>query len=256
MVARRGNPGEISIRGNDASERAAPAPRMERRRRWRWVRRLAVAILALLLLPVSVILLYRVVPPPVTPLMLIREAQGAGARREWVPMSRISPNLVRAVIAAEDTRFCTHRGFDWVEIDKAYAAYLDGEKLRGASTVSQQVARNLFLWPGGGFVRKGAEAYLTVLIEGLLGKARILELYLNVAEWGPGVFGAEAGAAYHFGKHAQQLAPREAAAMAIVLPNPRGWRPERPAPFLRERTETILARMPEVTVPGKGGCGS
>jgi len=224
------------------------------RLRWRLARRIALVVIGLLLLPVPVSLLYRVMPPPVTPLMLIRAIEGNGARREWVPLSRMAPALPRAVIASEDTRFCLHHGFDWVEIDKAYEGYLEGEKLRGASTLSQQVARNLFLWPGGGFLRKGAEAYLTVLIEGLLGKERILELYLNIAEWGPGVFGAEAGAELHFGKHAQQLSAREAALLAVILPNPREWRPERPTAFLRERAETILARMPEVAVPGKSGC--
>jgi len=203
---------------------------------------------------VPVILLYRLVPPPATPLMLIRLAQGDGARREWMPLARIAPALPRAVIASEDTRFCQHHGFDWIEIDKAYSDFLEGERLRGASTLSQQLARNLFLWPGGGLLRKGAEAYLTVLIEALLGKERILELYLNIAEWGPGAFGAEAGAEMHFGKHARDLSPREAALMAAVLPNPREWRPERPTAFLRERADTITARMPEVAVPGKGGC--
>jgi monofunctional biosynthetic peptidoglycan transglycosylase len=221
---------------------------------WRLLRRVVAWILMPLLLPVPIILLYRFVPPPVTPLILIRAAEIGAVRREWVDLARIAPALPRAVIAAEDARFCGHRGFDWVEIDKAYEAYREGERLRGASTISQQVARNLFLWPGGGVIRKGAEAYITVLIEALLSKQRILEIYLNVAEWGPGVFGAEVAAQTHFRRHAAQLTPREAALLAAVLPNPREWRPEHPTAYLNERAETILARMPEVAVPVRGGC--
>jgi monofunctional biosynthetic peptidoglycan transglycosylase len=207
-----------------------------------------------LLLPVPVVALYRFVAPPVTPLMLIRAAAGAPMERDWVPFARIAPALPRAVIAAEDARFCGHHGFDWVEIDKAYQDWREGEKLRGASTISQQLARNLLLWPGGGYLRKGAEAYVTVLVEALLSKERILELYLNLVEWGPGVYGAEAAARAHFGRHAAQLSPREAALLAAVLPDPRQWRPEHPTPYLEERAATILARMPEVAVPSAKGC--
>ncbi len=208
----------------------------------------------LLLLPAAVIAFYRVVPPPVTPLMLIRAAGGAPIDKDWVPLARISPALARAVIASEDARFCWHHGFDWVEIDKAYRGWRDGERLRGASTISQQLARNLLLWPGGGYLRKGAEAYVTVLIEALMSKARILELYLNLVEWGRGVYGAEAAARAHFTRHAAQLTPREAALLAAVLPDPRQWHPERPTAYLEERAGTILARMPDVAVPSAKGC--
>ena len=213
-----------------------------------------MALAILLLLPVPVIALYRFVPPPVTPLMLIRAAQGAPIDKEWVPLTRISPALARAVIASEDARFCWHHGFDWIEIDKAYRGWQEGERLRGASTISQQLARNLLLWPGGGYLRKGAEAYLTVIVEALLSKERILELYLNLVEWGRGIYGAEAAARAHFGRHAAQLSPREAALLAAVLPDPRAWRPERPTAYLEERAGTILARMPEVAVPSAKGC--
>ncbi len=217
-------------------------------------RRLLLALVILLLLPVPVILLYRFVPPPVTPLMLIRAAEGEGMRRDWRPLGRISPVLARAVIASEDTRFCWHHGFDWIEIDKAYQGWREGERLRGASTISQQLARNLFLWPGGGYPRKAAEAYITVLLEAMLSKERILELYLNVVEWGPGIYGAKAAARAHFGRHANELTSREAALLAAVLPAPLEWRPEHPTAFLTERAATILARMPEVALPGRGGC--
>lgn len=225
--------------------RAAPG------RLGRWLLR---GFLALLLLPVPLILLYRFVPPPVTPLMLIRAAEGEPIHRDWVPYARIAPALPRAVIASEDERFCWHHGFDWVEIDKAYDAWRAGDRLRGASTISQQLARNLFLWPGGGYPRKAAEAYVTLLLEALLSKQRILELYLNVVEWGDGVYGAEAAARAHFGRSALLLSERQAALLAAVLPAPRDWRPERPTRFLDERADTILARMPEVAVPGRVGC--
>jgi len=207
-----------------------------------------------MLLPVPVILLYRFVPPPITPLMLIRAAEGEPMHRQWLPYARISPFLPRAVVASEDTRFCWHHGFDWIEIDKAVTAYREGDRLRGASTISQQLARNLFLWPGGGYPRKAAEAYITVLLEALLSKQRILELYLNVVEWGDGVYGAEAASRAHFGRNAWQLTSRDAAMLTAILPAPREWRPEHPTRFLEERVGTIMARMPEVAVPGRGGC--
>jgi monofunctional biosynthetic peptidoglycan transglycosylase len=215
----------------------------------RLVRRVVLACAVLALLPVPVIVLYRFAPPPVTPLMLIRAAEGNPIIHHWVPYQRIAPALPRAVIASEDERFCWHWGFDWVEIDKAIAAHRAGEPLRGASTISQQLARNLFLWPGGGYFRKGIEAYITVLLEVLLSKQRILELYLNVVEWGHGIYGAEAAARAHFGRDARRLTTREAALLAAVLPAPLEWRPEHPTRFLEERTDTILARMPEVAVP-------
>jgi monofunctional biosynthetic peptidoglycan transglycosylase len=225
--------------------------------RSRWsslLRRLLIGLLVLMALPVPVILVYRFVPPPLTPLMVIRAVEGEPMHRQWVPYGRIAPALPRAVIASEDERFCSHHGFDWVEIDKAYDTYEAGGRLRGASTISQQLARNLFLWPGGGYLRKGAEAYITVLLEALLSKERILELYLNVVEWGDGIYGAEAAARAHFGRPANALTMRQAALLAAILPAPREWRPEHPTRFLEERTDTIEARMRDVAVPGRGGC--
>jgi monofunctional biosynthetic peptidoglycan transglycosylase len=213
-----------------------------------------LALLLPLVLPVPLILIYRILPPPVTPLMLLRAAEGEPIRKRWVPYDRIAPALAHAVIAAEDARFCSHHGFDWVEIDKAYEAYREGERLRGASTISQQLARNLFLWPGGGYPRKAAEAYVTVLLEMLLSKQRILALYLNVVEWGHGIYGVEEAAEAHFGRSAAQLTPREAALLAAVLPNPRAWQPEHPTTYLNERAATIQARMPEVEIPSRSRC--
>lgn len=216
-------------------------------------RRLGIILLALLLLPVPLILLYRLVPPPVTPLMLIRAAEGEPIRQHWISYAQIAPALARAVIASEDTRFCQHHGFDWIEIDRAWEEHEVGERLRGASTISQQLARNLFLWPGGSYPRKLAEAYITVLLEALLGKERILELYLNEVEWGHGVYGAEAAALAHFSRHAAQLSGSEAALLAAVLPNPRRWSPERPTRYIAERAAIITARMSEVAFPRRGG---
>jgi monofunctional biosynthetic peptidoglycan transglycosylase len=206
----------------------------------------------LLLGPALVILVYWVVPPPVTPLMLIRAAEGHGITKSWVPLSRISPNLQRAVIAAEDAKFCQHRGFDWDAVDNAIERYQRrGRRKLGASTISMQTAKNLFLWPGRTFVRKGAEAYLTVWLEALLPKRRILELYLNEIEWGPGIYGAEAASRKYFGVGAAALTPMQAARMATVLPNPLGWRPDDLGPWGVERSGTISARMNSVDL-GKG----
>jgi monofunctional glycosyltransferase len=240
--------GTAAISGNDAIELYAKP------RRSRLLRRVIVGCAILLLLPVPVIVLYRFVPPPVTPLMLIRAAEGEPIIHHWVPYPRIAPALPRAVIASEDERFCWHHGFDWVEIDKAVEAYRAGERLRGASTISQQLARNLFLWPGGGYLRKGAEAYITVLLEALMSKQRILELYLNVVEWGHGIYGAEAAAHAHFGRDARQLTLRQAALLAAVLPAPLEWRPDHPTRFLEERAAAIEAHMPDVAVPRGGTC--
>lgn len=206
-----------------------------------WLRRVA---LVLLLGPPLLLLLYRAVPAPATPLMVLRLFEGEGWQRDWVSLDRIAPALRRAVIAAEDARFCGHGGFDWREIGIAWDDYQSGERLRGASTISQQTARNLLLWPGGGFPRKAVEAYLTTLLELLWPKRRILEVYLNIIEWGPGLYGAQAAAQAHFGRDAASLGAREAALLAAVLPNPRRWSAAQPTGYITQRAGTIRARMP------------
>ena len=226
---------------------------------WRGVRAWAwsvakIAALLVVAVPVIAVALYRVVPPPVTPLMLIRAAQGAPIRHHWVPLSEISPFLARAVIGSEDTRFCIHHGFDYEEIDAALERFRAGGRLRGASTISQQTAKNILLWPGGGFLRKGIEAYITELLELGWPKSRILEVYLNVIEWGDGVYGAEQAAETHFHKRASALTRREAALLAAILPNPRLLSVERPSRYIEERVATIEARMTQVTVPGTATC--
>ena len=162
--------------------------------------------------------------PPPTFNMAGVAMKGVEVRSTWVDLKDISPHLVRAVIASEDQNFCTHDGFDLKEIQKAMQAAENGGDLRGASTISQQTAKNVFLWNGGGWVRKGAEAYFTVLAEWMWSKPRILEIYLNVAEWGDGIFGAEAAAQERFGVSAKDLTPRQAAALAAVLPSPNRWK--------------------------------
>jgi monofunctional biosynthetic peptidoglycan transglycosylase len=175
------------------------------------------------------------------------EARSAGRsfrlRYDWVPLARISPALRAAVIASEDQRFFEHGGFDWKSMHDAFAAWRSGGRLRGASTISQQVAKNLFLWPGRSVVRKALEAWLTLWIEWLWPKQRILEVYLNVAELGDGVFGAEAASRHWFGRSAASLGREEAALLAAILPSPRRSSVARPSPTLRERQRWILGQI-------------
>ena len=161
-------------------------------------------------------------------------------------MTQISPYLRRAVLAAEDARFYAHFGFDFHEIARALEAHEQGKGLRGASTITQQTAKNLFLWDGRSWLRKGLEAYLTVILEALLPKDRILEIYLNLAEWGEAVFGAEMAAEIHYGKAAMSLSREEAARLAAMLPNPSGWKVG--DPVVRRRARIILGRMSQQTL--------
>ncbi len=175
--------------------------------------------------------------------MLIRKVEGEAMERRWMPIAAISPELLRAVVVSEDARFCSHHGFDWDSLGQAVDTYENGGRLRGASTLSMQTAKNVFLWPGRSFLRKGLEAGFTVLIEALWGKRRILEIYLNVVEWGHGLYGAEMAAQRYFHRSAHDLTRRQAAALAAVLPNPRRFSPVAPTPFIQSRIRTIEARM-------------
>ena len=175
---------------------------------------------------------------------------GAQLRRTWVPYERISAQLKRAVVAAEDAKFLDHEGFDWEAIQKAMTKNEQrGKVVAGASTISQQLAKNLFLSGERSWLRKGQEAIITWMMERTLSKRRILELYLNVAEWGEGVFGAEAAARYHFGAPASALGPEQAAYLAAVLPSPRRYERARVTPYIAGRVDTILARMGSVQIP-------
>jgi monofunctional biosynthetic peptidoglycan transglycosylase len=236
----------MSLPRRTASTRADVRSRSARSRAGgrRWPRRIAKVLIALLLLPVALSALYRVVPPPVTPLMAIRWAAGEGAARAWVPLDALPAAMPRAVMAAEDNRFCRHYGFDWAAIEDAVDDAQDGRRLRGASTISMQLSRNLFLWPGGGWPRKALEALWTPALELLLGKRRIMEIYLNVAETGRGIFGVEAAARRYYGKGAVALSPSEAAGIAAILPDPRDWSPDRG--YAASRVPVLLRRMRDI----------
>jgi monofunctional biosynthetic peptidoglycan transglycosylase len=209
--------------------------------------RLVRAVVALVLIfgfigPVFMVAAYRVIPPPITFLMVQRLVEGHGLSRRWVPLERISPALVRAVIAAEDARYCEHMGFDTGAIEKALAANAAGKKLRGGSTISQQTAKNVILWPQRDYVRKGLEAWFTVLIELGWGKPRIMEVYLNTIEWAPGVYGAEAAANYWFHTSAAELTPAQAARLAAIVPKPLAWKAAKPGPYIQRRSGKLAAR--------------
>lgn len=199
-------------------------------------------VAGLIALWLGLIVVYRWVDPPVTPLMLLRLAEGAGIDRQTRPLEQIAPTLIRSIIAAEDNRFCTHRGIDWSAVGEAIDEFQEAGRLRGASTITMQLARNLFLWPGGGAVRKAIEAPLALALDALWPKRRIIEVYLGVVEWGPGVYGAEAAARVHLGKSAARLTGREAALLAAVLPNPRRWSARRPSGYIAERASRIAER--------------
>lgn len=171
-------------------------------------------------LPITLILIYRIVPPPVTSVMMLRLVQGESITRDWVPLEEIAPSVRYAVIASEDNQFCVHGGVDWSALWHAAGAEMGGGTDGGASTITMQTARNLMLWPQRSYVRKALELYVATLIEALWPKRRIIEVYLNIAEWGPGVFGIEAAAQYHFGVSARKLTSNEAARLAAILPNP------------------------------------
>lgn len=220
-------------------------------RAWRFLVR---AISLFLLLSVLMSAIYRWVPPPVTILMLWRVVEGNWIHKNWESYDNISPNLVRAVIAAEDAKFCEHYGFDWESIEKAWKRNQNAKRIRGGSTISNQTAKNVFLWPDRTYVRKAAEFYFTGLIELMWSKKRILEVYLNVVEFGPGIYGAEAAAEAHFGKSAKDLSRREAALLAAVLPNPIRWSASKPSGYIRGRAGTIQARMNDVPDPTGEPC--
>jgi monofunctional biosynthetic peptidoglycan transglycosylase len=185
----------------------------------------------------------RVVDPPTTAVMLLQPGRVEELAHVWVSRDAISVNAARAVMASEDQRFLEHRGIDFVQLDRAIADYRDGDSLRGASTITQQVAKNVFLWQGRSFVRKALEAYFAVLIEMCWTKERILEVYLNVAEFGPNVFGVEAAAREFFGSSAAKLSVNDAALLAAVLPNPRELKAARPSQYVRERQRHIAGQI-------------
>ena len=208
----------------------------------RLVRTLLLIALAGLLLPYLVAPFYRI-GHPVSTLMLWRQLTGAPMSRSWIDFDAISPYLPRSVVAAEDAKFCSHHGIDWDALREVVDDAEDGEVTRGGSTITQQVAKNLFLWPGRSFVRKALELPLALWIDAVLPKQRILEIYLNIAELGPsGQFGAEAGAQFAFGHSAASLSAREAAGLAAILPNPHRRSARTPGLGVRRLAGTYMAR--------------
>jgi len=201
------------------------------------------AVFLILLLSWLPVLALRWYSPPTTAFMLLDAVAGDELRYEWVDWERIASTVPMAVMAGEDQKFPSHFGFDIDSIRTALDDLQSGEQLRGASTITQQVAKNLFLWPGRSFVRKGIEAYLTLLIELTWPKQRILEIYVNVAEFGPGIYGIGAAAQQFFGKPPAEIDDAEAALLAAVLPNPRRLRAEMPSEYVRERQRWILGQM-------------
>ena len=217
-------------------------------RRSGWPGKLLAALFALVVAaPVLLLVIFRFIPLPGTPQMLWSLAQGKGAHYRW--SDDIPPFLGKAVIGSEDQNFCSHSGFDWKSIDQAMTAHErhPARRLRGASTISQQTARTLFLLPVRSWVRKGAEAYLTVLVEALWPKKRILEAYLNLVDWGHGNFGADAAARAYFGVDASRLTRSQAARLAAILPDPDKWSAARPGPYVAERSQILIARAADVT---------
>ena len=200
------------------------------------------------------VMIYKFVPPPVTFTMLGGAVQGHGIDKDWTPLSRIDPNMARAAIAAEDSRFCTHHGFDAEAIRQAFERNQDGGRIRGGSTISQQTAKNAFLWQGGGYVRKGMEAWFTVLIETIWGKPRIMEVYLNLAETGIGTYGVEAGSQRYFHHSAQHMTTIEAARMAAVFPLPKKREAVVPKGYVRRYGNAIAARAGVVRREGYASC--
>jgi monofunctional biosynthetic peptidoglycan transglycosylase len=205
------------------------------------------------LLSITLVIIYKYVPVYYTPLMFIRlcEQRGTGKiLHRWVPLSQISQPVIQAVVASEDNLFMEHHGFDRAQIRIALAETREGKPPRGASTISQQTAKNVFLWPGRSYFRKALEAGFTVLIEWIWGKERIMEVYLNSIEMGTGIYGIEAAAQAYYGKHAHQLTRAEAALIAAILPDPQRRNPAQPSAWMQKRQRAILSLMRKLeTVP-------
>jgi monofunctional biosynthetic peptidoglycan transglycosylase len=230
------------------AKRSKTIPTYRRRRKAKrgffgWLWRI---ILSVFLLSILLVAIYRFVPPPITATMIGDVIAGRGLSKDWMSLEEMDRDMVRAAIGAEDSKFCQHNGFDIEAIEDAMKRNASGGRIRGGSTISQQTAKNVFLWQGGGYFRKGVEAYFTFLIEQLWGKRRIMEVYLNVAETGIGTYGANAGAQRYFGHDASGLSATEAARIAAVLPLPKKRGAIAPKGFTRRYGNTISARIGQV----------
>jgi monofunctional glycosyltransferase len=222
-----------------------PLPESGRDRRRRYLRYGGIALAALVIWPILMTLVYALVPPPISNVMILRLLAGNGLDKQWVSLEQMSPYLAKAVITSEDARFCEHHGVDWIEVQGVVEdAMDDGEgPVRGASTIPMQTAKNLFLWDGRFFVRKGLEIPLALWMDLVWSKRRMIEVYLNIVEWAPGVYGAEAAAQHHFKKPAAKLSRREAALLAAVLPNPIKRHAGKPSKRVSAIANRILIRM-------------
>lgn len=218
---------------------------------FRWMGKILLkVILWFFIVSIGLVIIYRFVPIPITPLMVIRLAEQSFDKekevklhKDWVSLDKISKNASQAVYAAEDQKFLEHHGFDIESMKKAWEGNKKGKNIKGASTITQQTVKNVFLWPNRSYIRKGLEAYFTVLVELLWSKERIMEVYLNVIEMGEGIYGIEAAAQHYYQKPAAKLNRSEAAMIAAVLPNPRRWNPKRPTPYILGRQAWILRQM-------------
>ena len=219
---------------------------------WSFIKKV---ILYFFIISISTTIIYRFVPPPVTFLMLQRvveqkiDGEEIKLRKNWVPIEDISTFMQRAVIASEDQHFISHWGFDLEAIEKAYKSNKKGKRIKGGSTITQQTAKNVFLWPARSYLRKALEAYFTLLIELFWSKERILEVYLNSIEMGDCVYGIEAASHYYFNKPAKDLSKRESAAIAAILPNPLKWSASKPNAYIQKRQFRILKKMKYIPKP-------
>jgi monofunctional biosynthetic peptidoglycan transglycosylase len=231
------------------TEKAAPTagPLPLRRRALRWAGRIAGGIAAFY---AALILLFSFLPPPINFYQMGETFRLGGIEKDWVPMEDIAPVMARSAVAAEDANFCLHWGFDMAAIREAVA---EGSN-RGASTISQQMVKNVFLWHGRNWARKAMEAAMTPVVETLWSKRRILEVYLNVAEFGEGIFGVQAAAQHHFGVDAKDLSPTQAARLAAVLPDPQNRSASKPSNFVRTRTRAIMSGAETIAADGRAAC--
>ena len=241
-----------------AKRRSSTIPQYKRRRKGSVIGRIlgwiVKLILGFIIISVLWVLAYRFVNPPITATMIGDIVAGRGAHKEWMAIGQIDRDMVRASIAAEDSKFCTHHGFDFEAMEDAMKRNASGGRIRGGSTISQQTAKNAFLWQGGGYARKGVEAWFTFLIEHLWGKRRIMEVYLNLAETGIGTYGVNAGSERYFGHDASAMSPTEAARIAAVLPLPKERGAIAPKGFTRRYGNIIAARIPAVARDGLDAC--
>ncbi|MDZ5699361.1 monofunctional biosynthetic peptidoglycan transglycosylase [Chelativorans sp. M5D2P16] len=229
-----------------AEKRSHAALKRKRARRhtWRrWLRRIIAVIVILVLLPLGLTVLYRLsFVHPVSTLMLADLVKLEGYDRRWIPLDEMGNVVVHSVMMSEDGQFCAHSGVDWGALNTVVSEALSGERTRGASTIPMQTVKNLFLWPGRSFVRKALEAPLSIYFDAVVPKRRIMEIYMNIAEWGPNIYGVEAAARHHFGRPAKDLTRRQAALLAVTLPNPKGRDPANPSSGLNRLASIIQER--------------